>query len=126
MNRLTPQQIDRLLAGVSDGLGVRWSADDPADLLDELTLEIGAGTIIRSALELDALGGWIFLTLRAHPMTASHLVRWCRIQKPRLLPDCIDRAIHELANAGMIECLEGRWHTKQLAAIGMRLGERAA
>lgn len=59
-----------------------------------------------------SLGAWILITLAEHPMTYGHLVRWIRLQRPRLLPDAIEHAIQELVNAGAIECRADRWHVK--------------
>lgn len=95
---------------------------DPADLLDEpIVQELGAGVVVRSVLELDALGGWIFITISDHPMSTAHLIRWIRLQRPRLLPQAIEHAIRALANGGLIEIDGDRWRPKQFAAIGMQL-----
>lgn len=105
--------------------GTRFCGD-PAEVLDELVQEIGAGRPIWSALELDALAGWIFTTLGEHPMNYQHLERWIRLQRPRLLPDAVGHALHELANRHLVEFDGDRWRSRSNLPIGFSLRRRAA
>ena len=62
---------------------------------------------------------WIFLTwpvervvlfaLGRQPMSHRHLVRWIRLQRPRLLPEAIGIALIRLSRRGLVSCVEGRW-----------------
>ncbi len=84
-------------------------------------------TEVPTARGLDALGGWIFNALSEHPMSAPILVRWIRIQNPRLLPEAIERAIQKMINRGMLEVdARARLRVKGFLPIGFSLREERA
>lgn len=51
----------------------------------------------------------ILFTLAECPMSYEHLMRWVRVQHPRIVPDAVDEALTVLIRLQFIECRQGRW-----------------
>lgn len=61
------------------------------------------------------LGNVILFTLAECPMTYANLVRWVRLQWPRIVPDAIDHAVSQLHRMQFIECVDQRWRVSHEA-----------
>jgi len=44
-----------------------------------------------------------------YPLPYGHLLRWIRLQWPRVLPEAIGKTLCELAQTGYVECDERGW-----------------
>jgi Fe2+ or Zn2+ uptake regulation protein len=43
------------------------------------------------------------------PVSYEHLLRWVRIQWPRILPEAVARSVSELRTLGLVECIGQEW-----------------
>lgn len=54
----------------------------------------------------------ILFRLADAPVNYDHLVRWVRLQWPRILPDAIGAQLCELQRVGLIECAQRKWRVR--------------
>lgn len=47
------------------------------------------------------------------PVAIADLVRWVRVQWPRILPDAVGRIVCVLMRQDFVECREGKWQIKR-------------